>query len=89
MRRLVACQPSAVENYLSRNEDVLNQHRIKDVLQRLEETWDEKSLSERAIEHNQINKQETELLLSSQKKCHKIRTGEAPFNLELTKLGLK
>ena len=56
MRRLVTCQPSAVENYLSRSEDLFNQHRIKEKIERLKETWDERSLANRATEYNKIDK---------------------------------
>jgi len=89
MRRLVTCQPSAVENYLSRSEDLFNQHRIKEKIERLKETWDKRSLANRATEYNKIDKQATKLLISLEKKCYKLRTGAVPFNLELSKLGLK
>ena len=72
MRRLISCHPSSVSNYIQHLEFLFKYYRIKEKLDALEDRWSFTSTSQREEQINAIDLQSTQLLLCSEKKCHKL-----------------
>ena len=89
MRRLISCQPCLVQNYIGYAEFLFRHHRIKEKLEVLQEKWTDLSSCERENHLNKINLECTQLLLCSEHKCRKLRTGTVEFSPFLSKLGLR
>ena len=88
MYRLVTSNELATVNYIKRVETLFHHHKIQDKLYTLESDWNLLSSTKRQIKLNHIDQMAMELLLNTERKCHKLHTGTIQFNPVLSKLGL-
>ena len=88
MRRLILCQLKSVTNYLGHAEFLFKHNRIKEKLDRIEESWESYAKKEREERLNKLDTECTNLLLYLEKKCRKLRTGAVEYSPILSKLSL-
>ena len=88
MRRLISYQETVVDNYITRREELFKRYKMIKKLSKLEEKGSKLSENQRKKALNKINKEATELLLSAERHCRKLKTGSIAYSLELLKLGL-
>ena len=88
IRRLVSCQETAVENYITKGEELFKRHKMVEKLSELKEKGQKLLVNQRERALNKIDKEATELLLSAERHCRKLMAGSIAYPPELLKLGL-
>ena len=79
MRRLIYKNKVAVEKHNMKALELLQFHEIDEKLDKIEEVWENKDEFSRVVKLDNINVQVTNLLLNSEKRCRKLRTGKVNF----------
>jgi len=77
-----------VKNYLAKGEELFERYNMLGKVNQVEAEWPNLTEDQRELALNKIDKEATELLLSTEKHCRKLRTGAIAFLPELSKKGL-